>query len=117
MATVKWLGHAKPDDPIYQGGAVVGGKRFYNTSKSGKAAKPKGKKESVPGERTEREEAWFDLQAEQRLADRMKVQIATQSDGEAFQAGEAAYFADLTRRWPDISKEEADELQWFKEQK
>ena len=40
MAKVIWKGHAKPDDPIYQGGAVIGGKRFYGPSKTGKAGKP-----------------------------------------------------------------------------
>jgi hypothetical protein len=28
---------AKPDDPIYQGGPVVGGKRFYGVSKKSKS--------------------------------------------------------------------------------
>jgi hypothetical protein len=43
MAKVTHLGSAKPDSPIYKSGPVIGGKRFYNTSKSGKAAKPKPK--------------------------------------------------------------------------
>jgi hypothetical protein len=40
MAKVIWHGMAKPDDPIYKGGAVIGGKRFYNTSKTDKKRKP-----------------------------------------------------------------------------
>ena len=43
MATVNYRGWAKPDDPIYKGGTVIGGKRFYNTSKTAKP-KPKEKK-------------------------------------------------------------------------
>jgi len=50
MATVNYRGWAKPDDPIYKGGAVIGGKRFYNTSKTGKAAKPK-PKDKLPKEK------------------------------------------------------------------
>ena len=96
MATVIRKGWAKPDDEIYTRGAVIGAVRF----------RPKPKTET---------QIW--LQAEQRLYERIKVQLATQDDDEAFDAGEAAYFADLDRRRPDISQEEADELQWFKEQK
>ena len=47
MAKVISHGWAKPDHPIYRSGTVVGGKRFYNTSKPGKAAKPKPKPKEV----------------------------------------------------------------------
>jgi hypothetical protein len=40
MAKDTHHGLAKPDDPIYQGGPVVGGKRFYGVSKAGKPATP-----------------------------------------------------------------------------
>jgi len=44
MAKVTWLGHAKPDDPIYKTGPVIGGIRFY----SSKSAKPASKKKVPP---------------------------------------------------------------------
>jgi len=43
MATVISLGWAKPDDPIYKSGTVIGGKRFYNSSKADKKQKQKPK--------------------------------------------------------------------------
>ncbi len=33
MAKVTWQGFAKPDDPIYQTGPVIGGKRLSTSSK------------------------------------------------------------------------------------
>ena len=33
MAKVTWLGSAKPDDPIYKTGPVIGGKRFGSRPK------------------------------------------------------------------------------------
>ena len=40
MAKVIHQGLLPPDDPIYKSGTVIGGKRFYGPSKTGKAAKP-----------------------------------------------------------------------------
>jgi len=43
MAKVISNGWAKPDHPIYRTGPVIGGKRFYNSSKAAKK-KPKPKR-------------------------------------------------------------------------
>mgnify|MGYP006865102533 CR=1 FL=1 len=47
MAKVINRGWAKPDAPIYKSGAVVGGKRFGPSSKSGDSA-PKSSKQASP---------------------------------------------------------------------
>ncbi len=40
MAKVTHLGSAKPDDPIYSTGSVIGGKRFSTLPKSGAEGSP-----------------------------------------------------------------------------
>ena len=109
MAKVIHHGLLPPDDPIYQSGPVIGGKRFTPPPKP-----------FSPPSKTETEFEGYryqiELQAEVRLLDRIRGQIAAR-DEEAFQAVEDAYFDDLTSRRPNISKEEADELQWYRGQK
>lgn len=41
MAKVTWQDWAKPDDPIYKSGPVVGGKRIGNLVKNGKVVSEK----------------------------------------------------------------------------
>ena len=40
MAKVIYHGSLPPDDPIYKSGPVIGAKRFYGPSKTGKPATP-----------------------------------------------------------------------------
>jgi hypothetical protein len=54
MAKVTWHGWAKPDDPIYRSGPIVGGKRIGSLVKNGKVvsetedAKPDKKPDAKP---------------------------------------------------------------------
>ena len=51
MAKGTYHGFAKPDDSIYKSGAVIGGKRFGPSSKTGKAAPKSSKPQPAPGPR------------------------------------------------------------------
>ncbi len=51
MAKGTYHGSAKPDDPIYRSGVVIGGKRFGPSSKTGKPAPKSSKPQPGPGPR------------------------------------------------------------------
>ena len=52
MAKVTYLGPAKPDDPIYKSGPVIGGKRIGYLVKNGKVVS--GKEDTEPDAKSDK---------------------------------------------------------------